>query len=144
APALREEHFGPAVVVLEYDGDEELLAALGALGGQLAATVHAEPDEHAALVPLVERFTQRAGRVIFDGVPTGVSVTLAMHHSGPWPASSAPAHTSVGATAVDRFLRPVVYQDAPDALLPPALQDGNPLGIVRRVDGVRTRDPVVG
>jgi acyl-CoA reductase-like NAD-dependent aldehyde dehydrogenase len=140
--ALREECFGPAVVVLEYESDDELLSALGALGGQLAAAVFAEPDEHAALAPLVERFTQQAGRVIFDGVPTGVSVTLAMHHGGPWPATSNAAHTSVGATAVDRFLRPVVYQDAPDALLPPALQDANPLGILRRVDGERTRAPI--
>jgi acyl-CoA reductase-like NAD-dependent aldehyde dehydrogenase len=141
-PALREECFGPAAVVLEYGADDELQAALAALGGQLAASVYAEPAEHAALAPLVERCTQQAGRVIFDGVPTGVAVTRAMHHGGPWPASSAPAHTSVGATAVDRFLRPVVYQDAPDPLLPPALQDANPLGIVRRVGGERTRAPV--
>ncbi|HEV2999966.1 MAG TPA: aldehyde dehydrogenase family protein [Solirubrobacteraceae bacterium] len=142
-PALGEECFGPAVVVLEYEAGDDLHAALGALGGQLAAALYAEPAEHPALAPLVERLTELAGRVIFDGVPTGVSVTLAMHHGGPWPATSAPAHTSVGATAVDRFLRPVVYQDAPDALLPPALQDANPLNLLRRVDGERTREPVV-
>ncbi len=138
-PALREEVFGPAAVVLEYTGDDDLLAALGALDGQLAATVFAAPGEHAALAPLVERLTALAGRVVFDAVPTGVSVTLAMHHGGPWPATPAPAHTAVGATAVDRCLRPVVFQDTPDALLPPALRDANPLGIVRRVDGERTR-----
>jgi NADP-dependent aldehyde dehydrogenase len=141
-PALREECFGPAVVVLEYEGDSDLFDALPALGGQLATTVWAEPSEYGRLAPLVERFQEQAGRVIFDGVPTGVSVTLAMHHGGPWPASSAPAHTSVGATAVDRFLRPVVYQNAPDELLPPALRDANPLGLLRRVNGVRTRDPI--
>ena len=139
---LREECFGPAVVVLEYEDDDDLLAALAALGGQLAAGVFAEPGEHARLEPLVERLTQQAGRVIFDSVPTGVAVTLAMHHGGPWPATSDAAQTSVGATAVDRFLRPVVYQDTPDVLLPPALQDANPLGLLRRVDGERTRDPI--
>ncbi|HEX2084810.1 MAG TPA: aldehyde dehydrogenase (NADP(+)), partial [Solirubrobacteraceae bacterium] len=135
AAELREECFGPAAVVLEYRDEEELHAALATLGGQLAAAVYAERSEYASLTSLVERLTSLAGRVIFDGVPTGVAVTLAMHHSGPWPASSAPAHTSVGATAVDRFLRPVVYQDTPDALLPPALRDANPLGLVRRVNG---------
>ena len=141
-PGLREEHFGPAVIVLEFEDERELLDAFGALDGQLACGVYAEAGEHAGLAPLVERFVAHAGRVIFDGVPTGVAVTLAMHHGGPWPASSSPAHTSVGATAIDRFLRPVVFQDAPDALLPPALRDANPLGIVRRVDGERTRAPL--
>src|SRR5581483_1402380 len=112
------------------------------LDGQLSATVFAEPGEHAALGPVLEACLELAGRIVFDGVPTGVAVTTAMHHGGPWPASSAPAHTSVGATAVERFLRPVVFQNAPDASLPPALQDANPLGIVRRVDGERTREPI--
>ena len=134
--ALREECFGPAVVVAEYDGDDDLDAGLAALEGQLSGTVFAEKEEHATLAPLVERLAQQAGRVIFNGVPTGVAVTRAMHHGGPWPATSNAAHTSVGATAVDRFLRPVVFQDTPHDLLPPALQDGNPLNIPRRLDGV--------
>jgi acyl-CoA reductase-like NAD-dependent aldehyde dehydrogenase len=142
APALREEHFGPAAVVVEYGDDAQLLEGLRALEGQLSATVFAEPGEHAGLSELLAACLARAGRVVFDGVPTGVSVTTAMHHGGPWPASSAPAHTSVGATAVERFLRPVVFQSAPDEVLPPALRDANPLGIVRRVNGVRTRDAV--
>ncbi len=141
-PEIREEHFGPAVVVVEYASEEELLAGVRGLDGQLSATVFAEPGEHAALGPVLEACLELAGRIVFDGVPTGVAVTTAMHHGGPWPASSAPAHTSVGATAVERFLRPVVFQNAPDASLPPALQDANPLGIVRRVDGERTREPI--
>ena len=73
--------------------------------------------------------------MLFAGWPTGVAVTWSQHHGGPWPATTS-QHTSVGATAVRRFLRPIVYQDAPDAVLPPALRDANPLGIPRRVDGV--------
>jgi NADP-dependent aldehyde dehydrogenase len=70
-----------------------------------------------------------------DGYPTGVGVTWAMHHGGPWPATTDSGHTSVGATSIRRFLRPVAWQGVPDALLPPELQDANPLGIPRRVDG---------
>ena len=138
--SMREEHFGPGVTVVAYDDDDDLSAALRSLGGHLTATLHAEPDELAALGPLVEQLTRMAGRVLFDGVPTGVSVTWAMQHGGPYPATSVAAHTSVGQTAARRFVRPVTYQSAPSAVLPPALKDGNPLGIVRRVDGVLTRD----
>jgi 2,5-dioxopentanoate dehydrogenase len=134
-----EERFGPAVVVAEWRDEAELHAALGALGGQLAAGLYAEPHEHEALAPVVDRLAALAGRVLFDGVPTGVAVTRAMHHGGPWPATSDAASTSVGVAAVDRFTRPVVFQDAPAALLPPALRDDNPLGIERVLDGVRTR-----
>jgi NADP-dependent aldehyde dehydrogenase len=137
---LGEEHFGPAAIVLTYTSIDEAAAALLRAGGQLTATVHAEPSDHPALVPLVDAATRVAGRVVFDGVPTGVSVTWGMQHGGPYPAASdAGMHTSVGMTALRRFLRPVTYQDAPQALLPPALQDGNPLGIWRRVDGELTR-----
>jgi NADP-dependent aldehyde dehydrogenase len=81
--------------------------------------------------------------VIYDGFPTGVAVTYGMHHGGPYPATSAPAHTSVGMTAIRRWLRPVAWQNAPAAVLPPELQDGNPLGIWRRVDGELTREPLL-
>jgi len=138
--ALGEEHFGPAAIVLTYTSVDEAAAALLRAGGQLTATVHAEPEDHARLAPLVEAATRVAGRVVFDGVPTGVAVTWGMHHGGPYPAASdGGAHTSVGMTALRRFLRPVAYQDAPQDLLPPALRDGNPLGIWRRVDGELTR-----
>jgi NADP-dependent aldehyde dehydrogenase len=139
--ALSEEHFGPAAIVLTYTSLDEAAEALLRAGGQLTATVHAEPGDHAALAPLVAAATRVAGRVLFNGVPTGVSVTWGMHHGGPYPAASdGGMHTSVGMTALRRFLRPVTYQDAPQALLPEALRDGNPLGIWRRVDGALTRD----
>ena len=86
-----------------------------------------------------ELLAARAGRVVYDGFPTGVAVTHGMHHGGPYPATSAPAHTSVGMTAIRRFLRPVAWQNAPAAVLPPELRDENPLGIWRRVDGELTR-----
>ncbi len=134
-----EEHFGPAVVVTTYADPADLAIKLARLGGQLTATVHAEPEELAKLQPLVDQLTRIAGRVLFGGVPTGVSVTWAMHHGGPYPATSDPAHTSVGQTAARRFLRPVTYQSAPQHLLPPALHDDNPLNILRRVDGKLSR-----
>jgi acyl-CoA reductase-like NAD-dependent aldehyde dehydrogenase len=137
---LAEEHFGPAVILLSYTSMEEAAGALERAGGQLTATVHAEPAEHASLAPLAEACARVAGRIVFDGVPTGVAVTWGMHHGGPYPASSDGAHTSVGMTALRRFQRPVTYQDAPQSLLPAALRDGNPLDLWRRVDGELTRD----
>lgn len=77
-----------------------------------------------------------AGRVLYNGWPTGVAIAWAQHHGGPWPASTASVHTSVGATAIRRFLTPLTYQDAPASVLPAELRDGNPLGIPRREDGV--------
>jgi acyl-CoA reductase-like NAD-dependent aldehyde dehydrogenase len=139
---LLEEHFGPVVILLRYSGREELLAALGQIEGQLTGTIHAQPEDDAELLAAVSALlAARAGRVIYDGFPTGVAVTHGMHHGGPYPASSAPAHTSVGMTAIRRFLRPVAWQNAPAAVLPPELRDGNPLGLWRRVDGELTRAP---
>jgi NADP-dependent aldehyde dehydrogenase len=120
-------------VVVTYDDESQLLAAAEAFGGQLTATVHGEDGDD--VVVLLDVLAARAGRVIWNGWPTGVSVTWAMQHGGPWPATTAPGGTSVGATAIARFLRPVAYQAIPDGLLPAALRDANPLGIPRRVDG---------
>ena len=139
-PELLEEHFGPVVLFVRYGTRDELLAALDRVEGQLTGTLHAQGGEDVAAI--VDALRARAGRVIFDGFPTGVAVTHGMHHGGPFPATSAPAHTSVGMTAIARWLRPVAYQDAPEALLPPELQAANPLGIWRRVDGELTRDPL--
>jgi NADP-dependent aldehyde dehydrogenase len=136
-PELLEEHFGPVVLFVRYGTREELLAALDRIEGQLTGTLHAQPGEDVAA--LVETLQARVGRVIFDGFPTGVAVTHGMHHGGPFPATSAPAHTSVGMTAIARWLRPVAYQDAPEELLPAELRADNPLGIWRRVDGELTR-----
>ncbi|KAF1310702.1 aldehyde dehydrogenase (NADP(+)) [Pseudomonas sp. SG-MS2] len=137
---LQEEVFGPATVVVEVADEAELRRALQALHGQLTATLIAEPEDFqrfAALVPLLQR---RAGRLLVNGYPTGVEVCDAMVHGGPYPATSDARGTSVGTLAIDRFLRPVCYQDYPDALLPDALKNANPLGLQRLVDGQHSRD----
>lgn len=131
--ALLVECFGPSTLVVEYDTVDDALAAIRAVGGSLTATVHAEPGEE--LGAIVEVLSEIAGRVLFAGWPTGVAVSWAQQHGGPWPSTTS-IHTSVGVTALRRFLRPVAYQDAPEAALPPELRESNPLGIPRRVDGV--------
>jgi NADP-dependent aldehyde dehydrogenase len=140
-PDLLQERFGPLVLFVRYAGIEEASAVLDALEGQLTATVHAESQELDDLRAIISRLEQKAGRVVFDGFPTGVAVTHAMQHGGPYPATTSPAHTSVGTTAIRRFQRPVTWQNAPAEVLPAALRDDNPLGIWRVVDGHLTRDP---
>ena len=135
-----QECFGPTSIVVEYSGPEELRAAAEAFGGNLTATIHAEDTDTGALSPLLDVLRERAGRVVYNGWPTGVAVAWAMHHGGPYPATTASIHTSVGVTAVRRFLRPVCYQNTPQALLPEALRDDNPLGVPRRIDGAVSRD----
>ncbi|WP_438854253.1 aldehyde dehydrogenase (NADP(+)) [Agromyces sp. M3QZ16-3] len=130
---LLHECFGPSTLIVEYTEVSDALDAMRAVGGSLTATVHAEPGEE--LAPIVDVLSEIAGRVLFAGWPTGVAVSWAQQHGGPYP-SSTTIHTSVGVTAMRRFLRPIAFQDAPDAALPPELRDGNPLGIPRRVDGV--------
>jgi acyl-CoA reductase-like NAD-dependent aldehyde dehydrogenase len=139
-PGLLEERFGPIVLLLAYGSDDELLAALDRVEGQLTGSLHAEADDEPLMRELVDVLAARAGRLVFDGFPTGVAVSHAMTHGGPYPATTAPGTTSVGMTAIQRFLRPVAWQNAPAAALPPALRDENPLGIWRKVNGVPTRD----
>ncbi|MDZ3992690.1 aldehyde dehydrogenase (NADP(+)) [Pseudomonas sp. Teo4] len=141
-PLLQEEVFGPATVVVELADHDQLLAALAALGGQLTATLIAEPHELACATDLVALLEHKAGRLLVNGYPTGVEVCDAMVHGGPYPATSDSRGTSVGSLAIDRFLRPVCYQNFPDALLPEALRDSNPLGLLRLVDGQPSRDPI--
>jgi NADP-dependent aldehyde dehydrogenase len=138
---LLTEYFGPTSILVEYDGLDEALDAVAVIGGNLTATIHAEDGEAAALAPLARRLRDRVGRLVWNGWPTGVAVSRAMHHGGPFPATTHAAHTSVGGTALRRFLRPVVYQDYPAALLPPALAQDNPLDLLRRVNGQFTRSP---
>jgi NADP-dependent aldehyde dehydrogenase len=110
---------------------QSLLSQAGAVEGSLTATVHAaEADELAPA--LRDALVPRVGRLVWGGWPTGVAVTDAMVHGGPYPATTAPWSTSVGLAAVRRFLRPVAFQSVPDGLLPPPLQEANPLGIERR------------
>jgi alpha-ketoglutaric semialdehyde dehydrogenase len=137
AEALREEHFGPAVILVACSDQAELIDALSSLGGQLAICIHSEPTDIDWVQAVLPQCVAQAGRIVFDGFSTGVAVCWAMMHGGPYPASSNAAATSVGMTAIERFLRPVAFQNTPAALLPPALADDNPLGLPRRVDGVR-------
>lgn len=141
-PELATEAFGPFTLVVMAETDDELKACAAALEGQLTAAVHGTPTdlEHAAgLLATLER---KAGRLLINGFPTGVEVSPAMNHGGPYPATTDVRFTSVGTAAIFRFARPVCYQGFPDALLPPALQDANPLGLLRLVDGSYTRDAV--
>ncbi|WP_199429186.1 aldehyde dehydrogenase (NADP(+)) [Qaidamihabitans albus] len=121
-PALLEEHFGPFAVVVDVDSDDDFLDAARLLPGSLTATVHSEPEDHERLRPLVTELVERAGRLVHNGFPTGVSVSGAQTHGGPFPATSDSAHTSVGWTAIRRFQRPVTFQDLPEPLLPPVLR----------------------
>lgn len=135
---LLTECFGPVSMVVRYSTEEELLECARAFTGELAASVHGSlPD--GTVERLVGVLTERVGRVLWNSWPTGVSVTYAMHHGGPYPATTVAGHTSVGTTSLRRFLRPVVYQNMPQALLPEVLRDGNPLSVPRRVDGVPNR-----
>jgi NADP-dependent aldehyde dehydrogenase len=133
---LTAEVFGPAALVVEYSDDEELLAAARVLDGQLTATVQGDAGD--AVVPaLLAVLSERAGRVLWGGWPTGVTVSYAQQHGGPYPATTAVGTTSVGTAAIERFLRPVAYQDLPEALLPEPLQDANPWGVPQRIDGLQ-------
>jgi NADP-dependent aldehyde dehydrogenase len=141
---LEEEIFGPATVVVEVDDADQLSRFASAMRGQLTATLIASPDDLRAHRTLIERLEEKAGRLLVNGYPTGVEVSDAIVHGGPWPATSDARGTSVGTLAIDRFLRPVCYQNYPDELLPQALQNGNPLGLMRLVDGEKTQRPLDG
>src|SRR5262249_30887195 len=121
-PDLLEERFGPVVLLLSYGSREQLLEALGHLDGQPPRTGHAHDEDAEPVRTLVDVLGERAGRLIFDGFPTGFAVTYGTNHGGPFPATTAPAHTSVGMTAIRRFLRPVGFQNAPAHVLPPELR----------------------
>jgi NADP-dependent aldehyde dehydrogenase len=139
---LLEECFGPVVLLVSYAGAEQLETAVRALPAALTATVHGSAVDVAEIGPTLALLRDRAGRLIWNGWPTGVAVAWAQHHGGPWPATTASLHTSVGATAIRRFLRPVAYQNMPEAALPAQLRSDNPLGIPRRVNGVVTTNAV--
>jgi NADP-dependent aldehyde dehydrogenase len=129
-----EECFGPVTVVARYDDEAELLSALTTLPSSLTATVLRGQGERELPLELSRRLRPYAGRLIYDGYPTGVGVSWAQHHGGPWPSTNS-QHTSVGTTAIRRFLRPVTWQNAPIDVLPEELTDDH-RGIPRRVDGV--------
>ena len=132
---LKEEVFGSSSLIVRCADEPALAAVVESLEGQLTASLHmteADHDDARRLLPVLER---KVGRILVNGFGTGVEVTHAMVHGGPFPSTSDGRSTSVGTMAIDRFLRPVAYQDLPDDLLPPELRDSNPRGIDRRVDG---------
>ncbi|UFN47620.1 aldehyde dehydrogenase (NADP(+)) [Roseomonas sp. OT10] len=139
-PALEEEVFGAASLVIRCPDLETMQEMAEGLEGQLTATIQMEPEDlelAKKLVPILER---KVGRILVNGFPTGVEVSHAMVHGGPYPSTSDGRTTSVGTLAIQRFLRPVCYQDFPEGLLPEAIRDGNPLKLWRRVDGKMGQD----
>ena len=128
---LLDEAFGPLSILVGYD-DERALAAIATdlFGGNLTGTVHLGAGEDSPWVrTLIERLTSSCGRVLFGGWPTGVAVTPAMQHGGPWPATTLDTSTSVGTAAITRFTRPVAFQNTPEEILPMPLRDDNPWGV---------------
>jgi NADP-dependent aldehyde dehydrogenase len=121
-PSLLDEVFGPAALAVACADPDELLALAEALPGSLTATLHLEDADLDLAAELTERLVEHVGRLIVNGVPTGVLVSPAQHHGGPYPATLDARATSVGTAAVERFLRPVAFQDVPEALLPAALR----------------------
>ncbi|HUR59247.1 MAG TPA: aldehyde dehydrogenase (NADP(+)), partial [Opitutaceae bacterium] len=141
-PALATEAFGPFTLVITAETSAELTACATALEGQLTATLHGTAADLAGARALISILEQKAGRLLVNGIPTGVEVCHAMNHGGPYPATTDVRFTSVGTAAIDRFARPICYQGFADELLPPALQNANPLGLLRLVNGKPTRDPL--
>ncbi|KFF59519.1 hypothetical protein JF66_10710 [Cryobacterium sp. MLB-32] len=133
---LLEECFGPVALVCEYDTVDRALDAISRLQPALAASVFTGEATDADGDAAVRRLLPRVGRVALNAWPTGVATSWSQQHGGPWPATSRPEATSVGAGALGRFVRPVALQNAPSDLLPPALQPGNPWQVPRRIDGL--------
>ncbi len=142
SPRLSAEIFGPATLAVRCGSPQEMLQLARGLHGHLTATIHGTEKDLAEFSELVAILRQKAGRLVFNGFPTGVEVCHAMHHGGPYPATTDARETSVGTAAIHRFARPVCYQDFPQAALPEELRDGNPRGIWRLVDGAFTKGVV--
>ncbi|HUD92093.1 aldehyde dehydrogenase (NADP(+)) [Sphingobium sp.] len=134
-PVLSEEVFGSSSVLIRCSSIEEVIATIAGLEGQLTATLQIGEGDEGDAAKLLPTLSRKVGRILTNGWPTGVEVTHAMVHGGPFPSTADGRSTSVGTLAMMRFLRPVCYQDVPDALLPAALQDANPWGLTRRNEG---------
>jgi alpha-ketoglutaric semialdehyde dehydrogenase len=134
-PSLAHEVFGASSVVIRAKDMAQIATLIEGLEGQLTATLQIDEGDYETAAPLVPLLERKVGRILANGWPTGVEVSTAMVHGGPFPATSDPRSTSVGTAAIERFLRPVCYQDLPDALLPKAVRSANPLNLPRRIDG---------
>lgn len=134
-PTLHEEIFGPAAILVTCADEQQLVDAAAAIQGSLTGTIWAGAPDEALAGRVQQVLEQRVGRLIYNGVPTGVEVCAAMVHGGPYPATNQPDTTAVGPLAIRRWCRPVCYQNTPDQLLPAELRNGNPLKIRRMVNG---------
>jgi len=139
---LHQEFFGPLAILVEYTNMKDLMSIINRLDGQLTATFHLTEDDYGPVKPLLTLLRQKVGRIIFNGVPTGVEVCYAMQHGGPYPATTAPQSTSVGMDAIFRFLRPIAFQNMPEALLPDVLKNKNETGILRLINKIYTTNDV--
>lgn len=139
---LHEEIFGPATLLVRCESADELIDFASELEGQLTATIHAEPDESTLSGRLLSTLQGKAGRVVWNGFPTGVEVAPSMHHGGPYPATTDARFTSVGTAAIQRFARPVCYQGLPQELLPAELRNINTRKIWRMVNGTLSKEDV--
>jgi 2,5-dioxopentanoate dehydrogenase len=139
---LHEEIFGPATLLIQCQNADGLIALADDLDGQLTATIHAEPEDEALSGRLLRVLQEKAGRILWNGYPTGVEVSPAMHHGGPYPATTDSRFTSVGTAAIERFARPVCYQGLPPEFLPPELQNSNFRKIWRMINGTLTKEEV--
>jgi NADP-dependent aldehyde dehydrogenase len=142
-PELAGEIFGPATLLVRHSNRDEMLEAARDLEGHLTATIHGTAQDLREFSDLVAILETKAGRLVINGFPTGVEVSHAMVHGGPYPSTSDGRSTSVGSQAIFRFSRPICYQDFPDTALPEELKNENPLRIWRMVDGEMTREPVL-
>lgn len=138
--ALQAEVFGASSLIVRCTDADDLRAVADGIEGQLTVTVHADESDLDAAAKLLPVLELKAGRILFGGWPTGVEVSHAMVHGGPFPATSDSRTTSVGSRAIERFLRPVCYQNVPTSLLPSAIADGNPDKLWRRIDGQLRQD----
>jgi 2,5-dioxopentanoate dehydrogenase len=141
-PRLGEELFGPSAVVVTAGSRQQMLTIARKLEGHLTATIHGTADDLREFAELVDVLQQKVGRLIFNGFPTGVEVCPSMQHGGPYPATTDARTTSVGTAAIERFVRPICYQNFPDDALPQELQNSNPGGMWRMVNRRMTRDAV--
>jgi NADP-dependent aldehyde dehydrogenase len=134
---LQDEIFGAASLIVRCADLESVTNVVDHLEGQLTAAIHIVEADHPEAAKMIPHLERKVGRILVNGFGTGVEVAHAMVHGGPYPSTADGRSTSVGSKAIDRFLRPVSYQDLPDGLLPAALREANPLGIERLVDGKR-------
>lgn len=141
-PTFQEEVFGPFTLIVRCTDESDLYSCVDVLNGQLTATIFGATDEISLCKQLVINLENKVGRIIFNGVPTGVDIAPSMHHGGPYPASTDSRYGAVGIDSAQRFVRPVAYQDCPEELLPEPLRNSNQLNMPRRVNGIWTADAI--